>query len=157
MNTPHTNLGNQDAGLTALAGDIVDRIESLLLDAEATTRPLELDPYRGKLFELFVTAHAAGLLVEGGRGRSDCRRHQWSPGLPLEPGRCCPGFGVTAGEVADEVTGTDADAVVVLADVDGVGLRLGSVAGVPRQLGRFGQCVSPGTDQLLGCCGDRES
>ena len=66
MNTPHTNLGNQDAGLTALAGDIVDRIESLLLDAEATTRPLELDPYRGKLFELFVTAHAAGLLVEGG-------------------------------------------------------------------------------------------
>ena len=38
----------------------------LLLDAEATTRPLELDPYRGKLFELFVTAHAAGLLVEGG-------------------------------------------------------------------------------------------
>ena len=32
MNTPHTNLGNQDAGLTALAGDIVDRIESLLLD-----------------------------------------------------------------------------------------------------------------------------
>ena len=66
MNTPHTNLGNQDAGLTALAGDIVDRIESLLLDAAATTRPLELDPYRGKLFELFVTAHAAGLLVEGG-------------------------------------------------------------------------------------------
>ena len=66
MNTPHTNLGNQDAGLTALAGDIVDRIESLLLDAEATTRPLELDPYRGKLCELFVTAHAAGLLVEGG-------------------------------------------------------------------------------------------
>ena len=66
MTTPHTTLGNQDAGLTALAGDIVDRIESLLLDAEATTRPLELDPYRGKLFELFVTAHAAGLLVEGG-------------------------------------------------------------------------------------------
>jgi len=48
--------------LTALAADIVDRIESLLLDAEATTRPLELDPYRDKLFELFVTAHAAGLI-----------------------------------------------------------------------------------------------
>ena len=66
MNTPHADLGNQDTGLTALAGDIVDRIESLLLDAEATVRPLELDPYRGKLFELFVTAHAAGLLAEGG-------------------------------------------------------------------------------------------
>jgi hypothetical protein len=52
--------------LSALAGDIVDRIESLLLDAESSTRPLELDPYRGKLFELFVTAHAAGLLSEDG-------------------------------------------------------------------------------------------
>ena len=66
VNTPHPDLDNQDTGLTALAGDIVDRIESLLLDAEATTRPLELDPYRSKLFELFVTAHAAGLLSEGG-------------------------------------------------------------------------------------------
>ena len=50
--------------MTALAGDIVDRIESLLIDAEATTRPLEIDPYRDKLFELFVTAHAAGLVSE---------------------------------------------------------------------------------------------
>ena len=64
MNTPHPGLGNQETGLTALATDIVDRIESLLLDAEATTRPLELDPYRDKLFELFVTAHAAGLISE---------------------------------------------------------------------------------------------
>ena len=66
MNTPQPDLGNQDTGLSALAGDIVDRIESLLLDAETTMRPLELEPYRGKLFELFVTAHAAGLMAEGG-------------------------------------------------------------------------------------------
>ena len=64
MNTPHPGLGNQQTGLTALAGDIVDRIESLLIDAEATTRPRESDPYRDKLFELFVTAHAAGLVSE---------------------------------------------------------------------------------------------
>jgi hypothetical protein len=66
VNTPQPDLGNQDTGLSALAGDILDRIESLLLDAETTMRPLELDPYRGKLFELFVTAHAAGLMAEGG-------------------------------------------------------------------------------------------
>jgi hypothetical protein len=66
VDSPHPDLGNQDTGLSALATDIVDRIESLLLDAETTMRPLELDPYRGKLFELFVTAQAAGLMAEGG-------------------------------------------------------------------------------------------
>ncbi len=66
MNTPQPNLGDRETGLSALAGDIIDRIESLLLDAESSTRPLELDPYRSKLFELFVTAHAAGLLSEDG-------------------------------------------------------------------------------------------
>jgi hypothetical protein len=47
-----------------LANDILDRVESLLLDAEAQTRPLEIDPYRSGLFELFVTAEAAGLVAE---------------------------------------------------------------------------------------------
>ncbi len=47
-----------------LARDILDRIESILLEAEEKVRPLEIDPYRGQLFELFVMADAAGFLKE---------------------------------------------------------------------------------------------
>jgi len=47
-----------------LANEIIDRVESLLLSAEKETKPLELDPYRSSLFELFVTAEAAGYLEE---------------------------------------------------------------------------------------------
>jgi len=49
----------------ALAEGIVDRIETLLGEAELEARPLEIEPYRGGLFELFVTANAAGFLDEG--------------------------------------------------------------------------------------------
>ncbi|MBM80282.1 MAG: hypothetical protein CMJ78_06770 [Planctomycetaceae bacterium] len=45
-----------------LATDIINQIETLLNDAESKTLPLELDPYRGQLFELFVTAEAADLV-----------------------------------------------------------------------------------------------
>lgn len=46
----------------SLADDIVGQLENLLLDAVETTKPLELDPYRSRIFELFVTAEGAGLL-----------------------------------------------------------------------------------------------
>ncbi len=42
------------------ADRILDRIEALICEAEQTTKPLELDPYRSQLFELFVTANGAG-------------------------------------------------------------------------------------------------
>ncbi len=45
-----------------LASDIVNRVEELLLEAEETTKPLELDPFRGQLFELFVMAEAAAFV-----------------------------------------------------------------------------------------------
>jgi len=48
----------------SLALQIFDRLEQLLLAAENETRPLELDPYRSQLFELFVMAEAAGFLEE---------------------------------------------------------------------------------------------
>ena len=48
----------------SLAEMIVDRVEELCLQAERAGRPLEVDPYRGQLFELFVTAHGAGLVGE---------------------------------------------------------------------------------------------
>lgn len=48
-----------------LSDRILDRIEALILEAEKATRPLEVDPFRGQLFELFVTANGAGLMQEG--------------------------------------------------------------------------------------------
>jgi len=50
---------------TALAAQLLDRIDLLVRDAHAKTRPLELEPYRGQLFELFVTAEGAGYVHEG--------------------------------------------------------------------------------------------
>jgi hypothetical protein len=43
-----------------LATRILDRVEELILTAERETKPLELDPLRSELFELFVTANGAG-------------------------------------------------------------------------------------------------
>lgn len=49
---------------TSLAGHIVDGIERVLAEAEAEQKPLEVDPWRDRLFEFFVTAHGAGFLEE---------------------------------------------------------------------------------------------
>lgn len=48
----------------ALATQILDRLDNLLRQAEAETRPLELDPFRSGLFELFVLADGAGFLKD---------------------------------------------------------------------------------------------
>lgn len=47
-----------------LATQILNEMELLVRTAEQDTRPLELDPSRSRLFELFVTAHGAGLTQE---------------------------------------------------------------------------------------------
>ncbi len=47
-----------------LARDIIDRIETLILEADQEQQPLELDPYRERLFELFVMAEATGFVLE---------------------------------------------------------------------------------------------
>ena len=52
-----------DSPTKELGQRIIDRIESILLEAERKTRPLEIDPYRAELFDLFVMADAAGFLV----------------------------------------------------------------------------------------------
>ncbi|GAB4136502.1 MAG: hypothetical protein Tsb009_03590 [Planctomycetaceae bacterium] len=48
----------------SLLGEIVAQVEKIMLEAEEKTKPVELDPYRGQLFELFVTAEGAGYLDE---------------------------------------------------------------------------------------------
>ena len=48
-----------------LANDLLKRLDALILDAERQTKPLELEPYRSQLFELFVIADASGLMRDG--------------------------------------------------------------------------------------------
>jgi hypothetical protein len=55
--------GNSPA--SRLAGDLIDQIETLILDAEESGKPLEVDPQRAQLFDLFAQADAAGFLAEG--------------------------------------------------------------------------------------------
>ncbi len=45
-----------------LAADLLNRLDALILDADRQTKPLELEPYRSQLFELFVIADASGLM-----------------------------------------------------------------------------------------------
>lgn len=45
-----------------VANNLLSGIEELIKEATAATSPLEVDPYRSRLFELFVTADGAGLI-----------------------------------------------------------------------------------------------
>ncbi|MEZ6046059.1 MAG: hypothetical protein R3C11_10860 [Planctomycetaceae bacterium] len=48
----------------ALVTTILDELEKLTQEAQAENVPLELDPQRSQLFELFARAEAAGLVDE---------------------------------------------------------------------------------------------
>lgn len=43
------------------AEEIYNRLETLVGDAERQTKPLELEPFRGQLFEAFALAYQTGL------------------------------------------------------------------------------------------------
>lgn len=43
---------------------IIEGVDSLILEADKNTKPIEVDPYRKQLFEFFVTANGAGYLEE---------------------------------------------------------------------------------------------
>lgn len=45
-----------------VANNLLTGIEELIQEATTATSPLEVDPYRSRLFELFVTADGAGLI-----------------------------------------------------------------------------------------------
>ncbi|MFN5532406.1 MAG: hypothetical protein ACK5F7_17660 [Planctomycetaceae bacterium] len=47
-----------------LARGVIDRLEELILDADRLGRPLEVDPQRQALFELFEQADAGGFLAD---------------------------------------------------------------------------------------------
>jgi len=71
MPSSHSSSPTTSPG-AALANDLVDQIESLLLSAESAERPLEIEPYRSRLFELFVMAEATGFLEEGAERDLTC-------------------------------------------------------------------------------------
>ena len=45
-----------------VATTIVNGVEQVIDDAQEATKPLEVDPFRSRLFEFFVTADGAGLV-----------------------------------------------------------------------------------------------
>ncbi len=56
----------------SLAQDLVTRIDDVLQGAAASGQPIELDPQRSRLFELFVMAEATGFLEEGAEHDLTC-------------------------------------------------------------------------------------
>ncbi len=46
----------------SVARDILSGIESLMREAQEAVRPMEVEPYRSRLFEFFATADGAGLI-----------------------------------------------------------------------------------------------
>lgn len=55
----------QETPSQSLADDLLRRLDDLISDAERKTKPLEVDPYRSQLFELFVIADASSLMADG--------------------------------------------------------------------------------------------
>ncbi len=51
---------------------MVDRIDELLQSAIGSGEPIELDPHRSRLFELFVMSEATGFLEEGAEVDLSC-------------------------------------------------------------------------------------
>ena len=56
----------------SLAHDLVDQIDEVLHSAFSEGQPIELDPHRARLFELFVMAEATGFLKEGSEPDLSC-------------------------------------------------------------------------------------
>lgn len=48
----------------ALIAHIAERLQDVVDEAESNVKPLEMEPYRARLFELFVMANGAGLTDE---------------------------------------------------------------------------------------------
>ncbi len=61
--TENTHL-HPSASQSSLVETIVGQIQSIIEEAETETKPLELEPSRSRLFELFVMANGAGLTEE---------------------------------------------------------------------------------------------
>lgn len=101
--SPARSRTDTNSPAAALANRLIDQIEELLLTADQAGQPLELDPHRGRLFELFVMADAGGFLEEDAEqdltcdevGRNLASRWNLSKGIGpsalSQPGALPPG------------------------------------------------------------------
>lgn len=55
---------NAPVSQASLIENIIDQLQATVEEAQEQVKPLEMEPYRGRLFELFVTANGAGLTDE---------------------------------------------------------------------------------------------
>jgi hypothetical protein len=55
-----------------LVREILDQVAEVLASAFTNGQPIELEPHRPRLFELFVMAEATGFLEEGGEFDLSC-------------------------------------------------------------------------------------
>lgn len=105
MPPSHSVTGKSSPG-SALALNLVDQIEELLLSAESAGQPIEIEPHRARLFELFVMADATGFLEEGadidlscdGIGRDLSTR--WDLARSMGPGGLAAAGSLPPGQLA---------------------------------------------------------
>ena len=62
MSEDNSSVGSRLAKVSVRS--LLTEVESLILEAQAATRPLELQPFRGRLFEQFVAADRSGLIPD---------------------------------------------------------------------------------------------
>lgn len=61
MNQTESPTASSSEPVTEVATRIVEQVDALIARTEEATRPIEIDPYRKELFDLFVQADRAGL------------------------------------------------------------------------------------------------
>ncbi len=66
MTVNHPSASVESNPKADLARQIIDQVDRLIQESLQENKPLEVDPARGRLFELFAMADGSGLLVEGG-------------------------------------------------------------------------------------------
>jgi hypothetical protein len=59
------HVSTQNSPGATLVRDLIEQVASVLQTASTNGQPIELDPHRARLFELFVMAEATGFLKEG--------------------------------------------------------------------------------------------
>ena len=68
---------------------VLGELETVLVEAQAATRPLELDPWRSRVFAGFVEAWRAGLIPDEGEARAYADADEDDAGLQLTADVLC--------------------------------------------------------------------
>lgn len=88
MNSEANNSGSSvKTGISVR--NLLTEVESLILEAQAATRPLELQPFRGRLFEQFVAADRSGLLPDEDAAAAFDEADEDDPDLQLTADTLC--------------------------------------------------------------------